>query len=537
MFSSVRFRLLSLAGLGFVAIMMLAGTTFVELRMLGELHDATYVRAQNASRAMEASRMGAQLYRIVADAVINRDLGAARQDFAAARTEAFGDMDELARIADTAAEKASVARARAGIEGIVALFETRLLPLLSDPAASNEAIRDVDGRIDEHVKDIREALKSVAASTLVEADKANQGFDERRSEITLIAVIVGLLTAILLAGFSIRIAGSIIASLRRAQDVTHRIASGDLSGTVDVVGKDEFADLLRSAAAMHTGLRDIVSQLQQGAGKIATMSEALASTTGQISAATDTQAQSASAMAANVEQMSVSITHVSDRASDVRSASIRSGEVSRQGSTVIDELLEGNHGTANAVESAAARIQDLSRVSGEISSIVMVISEVADQTNLLALNAAIEAARAGEQGRGFAVVADEVRKLAERTGQSTQDISRMIAEIQTVTREVVGNMASAVQKVRAGEALSQQARATIGEIGEQSGSVVLAVEEITDALREQSAASNDIARRVEQIAVSSEQNCVAVRSTAESARQLEAVSASLNEATARFRLN
>ena len=536
MFSSVRFRLFALAGLSLLAVVLLVGLTFADLRRLGEQQDETYLRSQTASHAMEASRLGAQFYRIIGDAVINRDLNAAEQAFSALETEAAADLDALAAAADNDAERRAVAEARRGIDEIVSLFETRLVPALRDAEAVDPAVQRIDGEIDRHVDAVRSNLKAMAESTLAEAAKADRNFDDTRAGTTRYSLAIGVIVAILLAVTSLRVAASITRSLSTARDATQRIAGGDLSTEVQVTGRDEFADLLSACGRMQDGLREIVGQLQDNGQRISAMSEELATTTEQISAATQEQSESASAMAASVEQMSVSITHVSDRASDVRTASVSSGDASREGDAVMKTLLQGNRETSAAVEDAATRIRDLGRLSEEISSIVMVISEVAEQTNLLALNAAIEAARAGEQGRGFAVVADEVRKLAERTGQSTQDITRMIGEIQTVTREAVAGMSAAVDRVHAGNDLSQRAQATMAEIGNRSTSVVASVEEITSALREQSAASNDIARRVEQIAVASEENSAAVRSTAESAKSLEDVSADLQRSIARFRL-
>ena len=170
------------------------------------------------------------------------------------------------------------------------------------------------------------------------------------------------------------------------------------------------------------------------------------------------------------------------------------------------------------------------------SSIVSVIKGIAEQTNLLALNAAIEAARAGEQGRGFAVVADEVRLLAQRTANSTQEITEMVDKIQLGTREAVSSMDVGVNQVKSGVEQAQQAGEAIVNIRTSSGNVVRVVDQISLALREQTAASQDVARNVERIAQMSQQNSQAVEETTETARSLQQLAQNLEQQVNVFRL-
>jgi len=240
-------------------------------------------------------------------------------------------------------------------------------------------------------------------------------------------------------------------------------------------------------------------------------------------------------MAATVEELTVSINHVADNANEAHGLSSDSGRQSAEGGAVIQETLGSMQRIADTVQGAAAQIAELGQHSDQISSIVNVIKEIADQTNLLALNAAIEAARAGEQGRGFAVVADEVRLLAQRTANSTQEITEMIKKIQLGTRNAVSNMEIGVQQVNGGVEQASQAGDAIVAIRQASGRVVDVVDQISLALREQTVASQDVARNVERIAQMSMQNSEAVADTSRTAQGLQQLAVSLEKQVASFR--
>jgi methyl-accepting chemotaxis protein len=188
------------------------------------------------------------------------------------------------------------------------------------------------------------------------------------------------------------------------------------------------------------------------------------------------------------------------------------------------------------VQSSSAIIEDLGRQSDQITSIVNTIKEIADQTNLLALNAAIEAARAGEQGRGFAVVADEVRKLAERTTLSTAEIAGMVGKIQNGTRNAVSSMETGVVQAGKGVDLASQAGTSITEIRDGSVRVMEVVNSISDSIREQGTVSSEIAKNIERIAQMSEESANAIQNTTNAARHLQQLSSGLHNSVSRFKL-
>jgi methyl-accepting chemotaxis protein len=191
---------------------------------------------------------------------------------------------------------------------------------------------------------------------------------------------------------------------------------------------------------------------------------------------------------------------------------------------------------ANTVQNASTAIQELGRESQEISAIAATIKEIADQTNLLALNAAIEAARAGEQGRGFAVVADEVRKLAERTSKSTHEIAQMIARIQLGTQNAVNNMNIGVEQVASGVHLGAEANEAIKRIHDNALKVSDAVSSISAAVREQSVATTSVAQGLEQISRMTERNNADAQDTARSAGALQAIAGRLQGTVEAFRV-
>ncbi len=234
--------------------------------------------------------------------------------------------------------------------------------------------------------------------------------------------------------------------------------------------------------------------------------------------------------------MTVGINHVSENAREAREISRKAGEHSSQGGAIIHDAVTMMTRMADTVRATSSTIGDLGQHSNRISSVVQVIKDVAEQTNLLALNAAIEAARAGEQGRGFAVVADEVRKLAERTTKATEEITQMIDAIQGSARNAVGTMSNAEAHVGSGVSLAQQAGEAINQIKDGAVHVIDVVSDISTALTEQTSASNDIAAHVETMAQMSEENSAAANRTAQAASRLENLANTMRAAVSQFKI-
>ncbi|MFV0370856.1 MAG: methyl-accepting chemotaxis protein, partial [Azonexus sp.] len=316
-----------------------------------------------------------------------------------------------------------------------------------------------------------------------------------------------------------------------ATAVTRRIAAGDLSTNVDCPPGDS---LLADIRSMQDTLRSMISTILENAEHVASAANQLLGAAKEVADRSQRQSDAAASMAASVEEMAVSIDQVRENANEAHGISENSASVSEEGAAVIHSAASEMRQISEAVQASSEIVEDLGRQSDQITSIVNTIHEIADQTNLLALNAAIEAARAGEQGRGFAVVADEVRKLAERTSLSTTEIANMVTRIQQGTRGAVSSMQAGVSKVGSGVDLANQAGESINSIRDGAQRVSQVVNSISDAIAEQSHASNDIAHKIETIAQMSEESAAAVRHTADAARRLHQLSGELHAAVARF---
>ncbi|TLS17374.1 MAG: methyl-accepting chemotaxis protein [Betaproteobacteria bacterium] len=318
-----------------------------------------------------------------------------------------------------------------------------------------------------------------------------------------------------------------------------RLGAGDLTISVrDADGNsgNEVQRLGHSLNVTAANVRSLVGEISAAAGRVNAAASEVENASHQAMEAAEQQSQSASGMAASVEQMSVSISHVAASAGDAAQVGEEAAESTHRGRSIVQKTVEEMERIAGEIGRSAEVIHSLGERSQQISGIVGVIKEIADQTNLLALNAAIEAARAGEQGRGFAVVADEVRKLAERTSSSTQEIADTIAAITGETQSAVAGMQVVSRQVEAGVEMAREAGEALQVIDANTEKSVSTVRDIADSTREQSVVSQEIARLVEQIAQMAEEGSATSTQNTEYARNLQTLAQELQMALQRFKV-
>src|SRR5213080_1640384 len=401
---------------------------------------------------------------------------------------------------------------------------------------TKDAIQTLTRESDPAFKQLHENVKAFTSyldKGLEEADKRQDATVSRCRVLILTLAAWGFLLGAAVSGMTIR---SIRSIMFRLVATMQRVAANDLAtDDAEITTEDEIGQAGTAFNRMKNSLREMIQSIAGTAQHVASASEELSSSATQQAQSAETQKDQTAQVATAMQEMSSTVLQVSENSNKAAEASRQAAETARRGA-IVEETLSRMRAIADSVSGTAKKMDELGKSSDQIGQIVGVINDIADQTNLLALNAAIEAARAGEQGRGFAVVADEVRKLAERTTTATKEIAGMIKNIQQETKTAVTAMETGTKQVEEGVKSTIQAGGSLKEIihmAEQVGEMVM---QIATAAMEQSSASEEVNQNMEKIAKLVKESADGAQQSAKACQDLSSLAFDLQNMVGTFKL-
>ena len=525
--------------LGFgVLLVALCATAMVSYLSVQDLRDLSAVSEQKASARLLAQTIEATLNNRKTD-IRSFLLSGDEQYMGKYQTrnhqlsEQFGKLDQLLtteegkrRVAelhqasdayDTGALRAAELR-RAGkvSEATDLLLGSQMSQVRSDLEKDVADFLDLEVKLKDAARD-KQASKESEATVLV----ASFGFA---------GIVGGLLVAVL-------IARSITSNVSVMMDLVQEVAGNNLAvADMEITTDDDMGKAGIALNRMKNNLREIIQSIAGTAEHVASASEEISSSATQQAQSAETQKDQTAQVATGMQEMSSTVMQVSENSSKAAEASRQAAEVAREGGAIVEETLGKMRAIAASVSATAKKVEELGKSSDQIGRIIGVIDDIADQTNLLALNAAIEAARAGEQGRGFAVVADEVRKLAERTTKATKEIADMIRTVQDETKIAVVAMEEGTKQVEEGVTTTSRAGDSLKQIIQMSEQVGEMITHIATAATEQSSATEEINTNMDQIAKLVKESADGARESAKACQGLSGLALDLQKLVSNFRI-
>jgi methyl-accepting chemotaxis protein len=376
------------------------------------------------------------------------------------------------------------------------------------------------------------ALRDADNRDAAQADITATAVYENSVSVVVTVVVISLILTVLLALLLTR---SVAQPINSSLVLARRIAQGDLTGTIDSRGSDEAAQLMQALQSMQTNLRTTIQQIAGSSAQLTNASTEMNAITETANRTLQQQNSEIEQAATAVNQMSAAVDEVARNATSTSQAAKDSNQAAATGNRKVGETLQAMRNLTERVELTSEQVQGLAEQAQDISKVLGVIRAIAEQTNLLALNAAIEAARAGEQGRGFAVVADEVRALAHRTQTSTQEIEQMISAIQAGTSQVVASMSSSTEEVYNTQRTADEAGVSLQAITESVQVIDDRNQQIATASEQQAHVAREVDRALVSIRNLALQSSAGTQQTLVASNELSELAVNLNQMVARFR--
>ena len=497
-------------------ILILAVGSNLGTMKLGQLHGRSAIRSQQAADAVVAEHIGSSLYEVIADAIINRNPDKTARDWPKAKEEALLAMALAVKAADTPEEKQWTAGADRALGELIAHFEGKMLPLLKSTDKVTPEIRELDGEIDKITEAIATPLGKFKASLAGEAREDDLTFNRVRGNIAVINSVIalaGLAALLFISGIIYRgLLNDLGGEPNYVREIAQAVSRGDL--TIEVELEERFkGSVLGEMKVMVGNLRRMFRDMTDGVQALSSSATQLTVISRQMTSSAEHSSIRAHSVATAAEEMSASMASVS-QAMDHATTNVRSVAAATEEMTSTIGEVARNSDKARSITGQAVmqateitrQVVDLGKAAREIGKVTETIAAISAQTNLLALNATIEAARAGAAGKGFTVVASEIKELAQQTAAATEGIREKIENIQVSTRETVediGKISQVIQEVseminNSAVAIEQQSVVT-REIATNIAQAAYGINEVNDNVSQTSQVSEAIAHDVTEV--------------------------------------
>lgn len=399
--------------------------------------------------------------------------------------------------------------------------------------ATDTAVRGIDRPADAAIETLtQEAQKwGQEIQTRSTQDMASTGAKVRNQLImgALLFLVIGMV-------FSIKMAHDLVRQMRSIESNMRQVeTSNNLTLQLDIQGCSEIRNISLSFNSMLASFRQVLQRATHSAESLATASTQISNAANTLNLSAQSQAESIVTNSASIVELTASITSVASHADNIKMLSQHSADDTMQSNQLIDALVSEIHGVQSSVEEMAKTVADFMTSSNAISGMTQQVKEIADQTNLLALNAAIEAARAGEQGRGFAVVADEVRKLAEKSSQSANEIASMTRQIHDQSNGVAISIKSGLGSISTSVAKAAEVKEALYRSKQQAEQANSGIGEIADSVKEQEIASHGIAQNMEMISMATDKTSLAAQEASSAAASLQNMAEDLRQMVHKFK--